>query len=76
MIPTVAPTAVAAPLKPSNTPLPANAHVKFNIFDVKIVRKTSEIIGLDIKVNRQNGTIVTKVGDPFTSVIRLKFKFS
>jgi len=54
-------TAAAASAKPSNTPLPANAHVKFNMFDVRIIRKANEVIGLDIKVNREHGTVVTKV---------------
>jgi len=52
-----------SPVRPSNQPLPANAHVKYNIFDVRIVRKAQESIGLDIKVNRDNGTVVTKVYD-------------
>ena len=60
ILPTVG-TNPTSTVKPLNTPLPANAHVKFNIFDVRISRKMNEIIGLDIKVNRQNGTIVTKV---------------
>jgi len=46
---------------PLNQPLPANAFIKYNIFDVKIMRKPNQIIGLDIKVNRDNGTIVSKV---------------
>jgi len=44
-----------------NKPLPPNAFIKFNIIDVKITRKPNQIIGLDIKVSRDHGTVITRV---------------
>jgi len=60
---TVSSSFLKSPSYPTNLPLPPNAFAKLNIYDIRITRKNGQMLGIEFTVNRETGTIVSKIHD-------------